>query len=305
MADCDLCEAARITPWFYEDDLCWIAECEICATPMVVWREHDANPAPDVKSELHVRLAAVVEEYFSFEHYVDDNMRNIPDHYHAHACPSAASSATVTRQETPPDSNARTFGTSWSSPGRSTLRSELASQARRRPDAASRSPHGSSVRGELAPELPHRPVTGVLAQALAEVRRRLEGTPRPAHTSCAWRISSSPARGTKSAGGRVSGFGPEPDDRPHIGSATVTTAARMFVAVRSPSTSRCRRRFGAERELARRDSGRRISTRGTSPVRSPCRPHARPSFVQLHSSVPAGTDQSWSRPFSQPSPPAR
>src|SRR4051794_32286004 len=36
--DCDLCEAARITPWFHEDDLCWIAECEICATPMVVLR---------------------------------------------------------------------------------------------------------------------------------------------------------------------------------------------------------------------------------------------------------------------------
>jgi len=87
VADCDLCEAARITPWFYEDDLCWIAECEICATPMVVWREHDADPAPEVRSELHARLAAVVAEFFSFEHYVDDNMRNIPDHYHAHARP--------------------------------------------------------------------------------------------------------------------------------------------------------------------------------------------------------------------------
>ena len=35
---CDLCIAARITPWFHEDDLCWIAECTICATPMVVLR---------------------------------------------------------------------------------------------------------------------------------------------------------------------------------------------------------------------------------------------------------------------------
>ena len=33
--NCDLCEAARITEWFHEDDVCWIAECEICATPMV------------------------------------------------------------------------------------------------------------------------------------------------------------------------------------------------------------------------------------------------------------------------------
>ena len=33
------------------------------------------------------RLAAVVGRHFDFEHYVDDNMRNIPDHYHAHARP--------------------------------------------------------------------------------------------------------------------------------------------------------------------------------------------------------------------------
>ena len=35
---CDLCRAKRITPWFHEDEICWIAECEICETPMVVWR---------------------------------------------------------------------------------------------------------------------------------------------------------------------------------------------------------------------------------------------------------------------------
>ena len=85
--DCDLCEAARITPWFYEDDVCWIAECEICAVPMVVWREHDALPSPEVKAYLHRQLQLVVEMHFDFVHYVDDNMRNIPDHYHAHARP--------------------------------------------------------------------------------------------------------------------------------------------------------------------------------------------------------------------------
>ena len=87
MSSCDLCEAARITPWFHEDDVCWIAECEICAVPMVVWKVHDANPAADVKAVLHERLASVVAEHFTFDHYVDDNMRNIPDHYHAHARP--------------------------------------------------------------------------------------------------------------------------------------------------------------------------------------------------------------------------
>jgi hypothetical protein len=84
---CDLCEAAQITPWFYEDEMCWIAECEICAVPMVVWKSHDPSPPDDVKVVLHARLATVVHEHFEFEHYVDDNMRNIPDHYHAHARP--------------------------------------------------------------------------------------------------------------------------------------------------------------------------------------------------------------------------
>jgi hypothetical protein len=84
---CDLCEAARITPWFHEDEVCWIAECEICAVPMVVWRVHDASPTPEALEHMHERLAEVVATYFSFEHYVDDNMRQIPDHYHAHARP--------------------------------------------------------------------------------------------------------------------------------------------------------------------------------------------------------------------------
>lgn len=86
-AECDLCEAARLTEWFHEDELCWIAECEICATPMVVWKQHDPCPPDDIKAILHERLAIVVERNFDFDHYVDDNMRNIPDHYHAHARP--------------------------------------------------------------------------------------------------------------------------------------------------------------------------------------------------------------------------
>jgi len=86
-AGCDLCEAARITPWFHEDDICWIAECEICAVPMVVWRSHGVKPPGEQLTHMHHELARVVTENFTFEHYVDDNMRNIPDHYHAHARP--------------------------------------------------------------------------------------------------------------------------------------------------------------------------------------------------------------------------
>src|SRR6476646_7447121 len=55
--NCDLCEAARITPWFHEDDICWIAECEICAVPMVVWRSHGVAPPTDQLAHMHDRLA--------------------------------------------------------------------------------------------------------------------------------------------------------------------------------------------------------------------------------------------------------
>ena len=51
--DCDLCEAARITPWFHEDDVCWIAECEICAVPMVVWRCHGTEPPAERLEHMH------------------------------------------------------------------------------------------------------------------------------------------------------------------------------------------------------------------------------------------------------------
>src|SRR3954453_15667825 len=46
--NCELCEAARITPWVHEDDICWVADCEICAVPMVVWKRHGPEP-PDAE----------------------------------------------------------------------------------------------------------------------------------------------------------------------------------------------------------------------------------------------------------------
>src|SRR5437763_21252 len=86
-SDCDLCEAARITPWYHEDDICWIAECEICAVPMVVWREHGREPSAADLEHMLDQLGRIAAEQLTVEHYVDDNMRNIPDHFHAHARP--------------------------------------------------------------------------------------------------------------------------------------------------------------------------------------------------------------------------
>lgn len=84
-AHCELCEAARLTEWFFEDESCWVAECEACCVPMVVWKNHHPEPDDDTKRHLHATLHAVVAEHFDYEPFIDDNMRNIPDHYHAHA----------------------------------------------------------------------------------------------------------------------------------------------------------------------------------------------------------------------------
>lgn len=88
MSTCDLCEAAPITRRYFEDETCWIADCEICLVPMVVWTVHDPRPSDDIKAALHAKLAEVANPIFGEDGWkVDDNMRNIPDHYHAHARP--------------------------------------------------------------------------------------------------------------------------------------------------------------------------------------------------------------------------
>ena len=85
---CELCEAARLTEWFYEDDTCWIAECEQCAVPMVVWKRHDPAPPDSVRAEMIARLSEVAAAAYAFDGcWIDDNMRTIPTHYHAHARP--------------------------------------------------------------------------------------------------------------------------------------------------------------------------------------------------------------------------
>jgi hypothetical protein len=86
LASCELCRAARITPWYHEDDVCWVAECDICAVPMVVWRFHGTAPPAAHVAHMRARLGEVAAAEIG-EYYVDDHMRNIPDHWHAHARP--------------------------------------------------------------------------------------------------------------------------------------------------------------------------------------------------------------------------
>jgi len=86
VATCELCEAARMTPWHHEDDVCWVADCEVCDVPMVVWKEHSATPPDDALAHMLGHLERVAEARFGVGGYsVDRVMRQIPDHFHAHA----------------------------------------------------------------------------------------------------------------------------------------------------------------------------------------------------------------------------
>ena len=63
-----------------------MADCELCDVPMVVWRHHGTSPPDDELAHLHAQLRAVADVRFGPDGYrIDDHMRNVPDHYHAHA----------------------------------------------------------------------------------------------------------------------------------------------------------------------------------------------------------------------------
>lgn len=83
---CDLCEAARMTRWYHEDDTCWIADCEVCDVPMVVWRVHATDPPDDTVEYMLGQLTRVATERFGDTKFkIDRVMRQVPDHFHAHA----------------------------------------------------------------------------------------------------------------------------------------------------------------------------------------------------------------------------
>ncbi len=87
-SDCLLCKAESLTARHFEDDECWVADCMICATPMVVLRAH-AMPEPEAEARLLAHLERVAASRYGEDgYYVDERMRRIPDHWHAHARPA-------------------------------------------------------------------------------------------------------------------------------------------------------------------------------------------------------------------------
>ncbi len=85
---CLLCRAERVTAWHFEDEECWVADCMICATPMIVWRAHGL-PDPEQEARLLRHLERVAAQRYGEDGYwVDGDRRRIPDHWHAHARPA-------------------------------------------------------------------------------------------------------------------------------------------------------------------------------------------------------------------------
>ncbi len=83
---CELCEAGHLTTWYHEDEICWIADCEICAVPMVVWKRHGVTPPDAEVAHMIGELDRVARERFGdVEFTVDRVMRQIKTHFHAHA----------------------------------------------------------------------------------------------------------------------------------------------------------------------------------------------------------------------------
>ena len=84
--DCLLCRAERITPWYFEDEECWVTDCMVCRTPMIVWRSHGL-PEGETEVRLLARLETIAAGRYPDGYYVDGERRRIPDHWHAHARP--------------------------------------------------------------------------------------------------------------------------------------------------------------------------------------------------------------------------
>lgn len=75
-----------MTEWYHEDEVCWVADCEVCDVPMVVWREHGAEPPEGARTHMVARLSEVADARFGTDGWtIDPVMRQIPDHFHAHA----------------------------------------------------------------------------------------------------------------------------------------------------------------------------------------------------------------------------
>jgi len=84
---CPLCWARRKTHRYFEDDLCWIADCETCKNaPMVILKRHSMRITKAEYDSLTENLSKVANSALGVDSYIiDRHQRKIKDHLHWHA----------------------------------------------------------------------------------------------------------------------------------------------------------------------------------------------------------------------------
>jgi hypothetical protein len=93
MAGCELCALTRTTTWYAEHSEPFrftILDCDSCDVPMAVLGDHRQRPTEEELRVMQAALGALADEKFPRGWFFDDNMRQIPDHYHVHARPYPA-----------------------------------------------------------------------------------------------------------------------------------------------------------------------------------------------------------------------
>ncbi|MBI2963265.1 MAG: hypothetical protein HYY35_05870 [Deltaproteobacteria bacterium] len=93
MAGCELCRPARTTCWYAEFTEPFpfvIIECDSCDVPMAVLGAHRRAPTEEEHAILRRELGRIADAKYPDGWFFDDHMRQIPDHYHAHARPIPA-----------------------------------------------------------------------------------------------------------------------------------------------------------------------------------------------------------------------
>jgi len=77
---CDLCEAKKITKWYYESDLMWIADCKSCGIPMCVYKVHTQH-VPIMDMDLMVTRVCKI---FGNKVKLRFQAKKILNHFHFH-----------------------------------------------------------------------------------------------------------------------------------------------------------------------------------------------------------------------------
>jgi len=90
---CELCILTRSTAWYaeFEEPIRFtILDCDSCDVPMAVIGCHKRTLSAEESEIVRAALTRIADEKYPQGWVFDDNMRQIPDHYHIHARPYPA-----------------------------------------------------------------------------------------------------------------------------------------------------------------------------------------------------------------------